>query len=359
MNRPLLALFLLLFPMVGLSAEGSGQLVGTVVDEAGSPIPNVLVQLRAGDTPVVSTRSDGSGAFRFEERRVDAANRVVAERMGYRQYQGRLESGEQRLTIVMERAPIPVDGVAVAATRACEDALGDDRTGRLLWELARERYEQGFDTLGIASYVRQGESRSEKPVPEIPLPDALEKRQRGSAPLLRARWDYRVREEGYGYRVRRISSSAGPYESWVYPPLEAGFAPHFVSETFGELHHLQFLGTTSAGWRVAFCPVEDERVAIEGTLTIAPDTTLVEAEWRFRTPEPVESAGGRAVFDSTGDGDRLRPLPREGLFWRELPDGRHRHEYTLFEEWRVAQGDSVPFLPPREEGKDPEPASPP
>lgn len=361
MNRQVFAVPLALALTIGLTTDGWAQVLGTVENREGTPIPAVLVQLRADGKVLASTRSDSHGTFRFESRRAADAEEVVAERMGYHRHQRPLESGTERLTLVLERAPIPIQGVEVnAARRVCEEGSGDDRAGRLLWELIRDRYAQGLDTLGVASYTRRGETLSEEPTPQAPVLEELERRQRGSAPLLRARWEHRVGEEGYGYPVRRISSTVGPYESWVYPPLEAGFAPHFVSETFGELHHIRLVGSARGGWRVAFCPVREDRAVIEGTLTISADTTLAEAEWVFQTPEPTEAAGGWAIFDPPQEGDRPWPLPREGLFWREVPEGHHHHEYTFFEDWRIAPGDSVPFLPSREGSGEPDgPAAPP
>ena len=347
-------LALVLVGAFALQSPVKAQVNGRVVDPDGAGIPGVVVQLRSEGDILVGTRSDGQGAFTFEADAWEKADEVVAERMGFHPYRRPLAPGDTEPRIVLDPSPVPIEGVAVeAAAETCQEASGDDGTGRLIWELVQERYAQGFDTLGIASYVRHARTRAEEAVPSLPPSEELEKRQRGSAPLLRARWNYRVQEEGYGYRVRRIGSS-GPYESWVFPPLEADFAPHFVSTTFGDLHHIRFLGTSSRGWQVAFCPRDEEGVAIEGTLTVAPDTTLVEAEWVFRTSEPEEAAGGRAVFEPPLNRDGAPwPLPREGLFWRELPEGEHRHEYTLFEDWTIAQGDSVPFLPPREGEEEP------
>jgi hypothetical protein len=65
------------------------------------------------------------------------------------------------------------------------------------------------------------------------------------------------------------------------------------------------------------------------------------------TPDPQEHSGGWAEF-SPPDADGLAPflLPTESLTWVTLPDSQVVRRAHWYQEWIVAPGDSVPFLPP-------------
>ena len=284
---------------------------------------------------------------------MDQALAIYTGQLGYRPGVIQLEPGVTSYEIRLEREPIPLPALVVEATR---DRCGapDDRRARRLWEHARARYSQGLDTLGVATYL----ASTETILPEDEVGTAQMTgepvAQRGSSSLLRFSWERRIRREGYGYKIRR-STTEQSYDSWVYPPLEADFAPHFVDETFGDLHRFSFESPEeserSGGVTLLFCPTENDRPSMEGTLRIGPDSTLVVAEWLFRTPDPVEGAGGRAVFGPiTGDPATSYLLPIEGVFWRKSPPSSYWQRYQKFEQWMVAQGDSVPFLPKRVPG---------
>lgn len=57
---------------------------------------------------------------------------------------------------------------------------------------------------------------------------------------------------------------------------------------------------------------------LEGALTLAADSALVRAEWRYRTDGPAEEAGADVTFLPPGGAVASRLLPAESLFWRRL-----------------------------------------
>jgi hypothetical protein len=107
------------------------------------------------------------------------------------------------------------------------------------------------------------------------------------------------------------------FDLWEHPLLESTEASHFTDSLFGALNTLKLLGSASAGSSVlSFCS-KRQVPGIEGELDIGPDTTIRSASWVFRTPPPVEEAGGRVVFAAP---DSLLPdFARAvvGVFWRK------------------------------------------
>lgn len=322
---------------------------GIVTDTAGVPLDGVTVEVLEEGRLLAGRITGEDGAFAFELSGVTPGADLVlrANRLGYRMVERRIDSrsaDEQRLRL--EEEPIAIRGLVVES-----EGLGcrieDQDAARDLWQAMRRRYVGPMDTVGIATYLSEKEALVDRG--EIgPLDLPVEKRaQRGSSSQLRFSWSRRVRRSGYAFPVRRTEMGRS-FDSWSYAPLHADFAPHFVGPVFGELHRFRLVDRGAFGWVLEFCPEDPERPSIVGSLRLAPDTTLLEAEWLFRTGDPQEEAGGHALFppatDSSGGN---RPLPRESIFWRRLPTGDFQEIHQRYEEWIVAQGDTVPFLPPR------------
>ncbi len=333
--------------------RAAAQISGYVLTEDGEPMVGVAVEAWTADRKLGARLTNAAGWFLFPAAIVDEALAIYTGQLGYRPGVVQIQPGVTSYEIRLEREPIPLPTLVVEATR---DRCGapDDRRARRLWENARARYSQGLDTLGVATYL----ASTETILPEDEVGTAQMTGepvgQRGSSSLLRFSWERRIRNEGYGYKIRRSTVELS-YDSWVYPPLEADFATHFVGESFGELHRFSFdapeESESSGGVTLVFCPTKDDRPSMEGTLRIGPDSTLVLAEWLFRTPDPVEGAGGRAVFGPiTDDPETSYLLPIEGVFWRKSPPSSYWQRYQKFEQWMVAEGDSVPFLPKRVPG---------
>src|SRR5690606_12630615 len=124
-------------------------------------------------------------------------------------------------------------------------------------------------------------------------------------------------DEGYAWPIG-ASSLDGRFEAWEYPPLEADLAGHFADALFLELHTLSVVRADEDGWVLGFCPRpgRGERPVIEGTITLAGDTTFASAEWRFRTVKRFpENAGGKVMFAPRGSSPASSYLlPIEGWY---------------------------------------------
>jgi hypothetical protein len=330
---------------------------GRVLDDAGVPIASARVELRQSGRLITADRSDREGLFQLQTNEAWASDWLIrVERLGYAPEELAVPEDFGVIDISMTAAPLPLPGFEIFRDR--EICTREPQSeAREIWSIAAERHAAGLDTVGVASYLRvQTDTLANRTdvgvggdgaaaVSAIPG-------QRASAPLLRLTWDRRVSREGYAFPVRRTDRD-GSYDSWGYPPLEADFAPHFGSETFGERHNFLIEAAGSDGWVVHFCAREQSEPYLDGVLEIGPDTLIRRAEWSFHTPEPLEQAGGWVRFPpSESPGASAPLLPTESVTWTALPDGRVVRRAQWYEGWSIVAGDSVPFLPQRDAAQD-------
>ncbi len=333
-----------------ITTPAAAQIGGLVTRAGGFPLEGVSVEAWSDDQRVGATLTDALGVFVFPQ--AIALNTIMlrAGALGFEVQEVAVRSGLTTYDIELTEAPLAVEGLVVTMEEAtCEDGR-EDAQGRELWQYARFRYDGLMDTLGVATYLAEADTvvpLSELGALKLPT---LNLSQRGSSSLLRFNWTRRIDRDGYAFAIRRLDGAA-PYDSWVYPPLEADFAPHFVDEVFGERHRFVIDNEGPDGWLLAYCPKDTGKPSIKGTITLARDTTFVAVDWLFQTPEPLEHAGGRAFFTPILSRSVLSHLlPAEAVVWRAIPAGDYLQSYQRYEEWRVAPGDSVPLLPLRREG---------
>lgn len=342
-----------LFALVLFPAALDAQIHGIVTDVRGTPLEGVTVQLLESDTRLAAVLTDEEGRFDFDDPVSDRATEIRAGGLSYRSREIPVVPGQRQYHIELEEEPISLPSLVVETERDFCAGREDEDAARELWNTASSRYSTALDTLGIATYIAS-DTRVVPPdsVGFLDLPDETTG-QRGSSSLLRFSWTRRAQRSGYAFPTWRVIEDRS-FRSWVYAPLEADFAPHFAHPVFGRLHDFFLVEGHGAGWIVGFCPREEDRPSIQGTMALRPDTTIATVEWIFRTPEPIENAGGRVAFPPvTGPPSGTYLLPGEGLVWRQVRPGDFWEKYQRFEDWRVAAGDSVPFLPVLERGGDP------
>lgn len=366
--RPLLLLLTLALagvPSLAVGVGPSNPIAGVVLSETGTPLVAVRVELLQGGRLLASTVTAEDGAFRIalplarsgEARmRTGEALALRAERLGYGTVERELtpeEIGGVPVEITMNPVPLPLPGFRVEVeAEACPVRNHPD--GEALWEAMARLHPDGLDTMGAASYTlaRTDTLPAERVTPSADGP--LLAGQRGFSGRLRTAWERRVDRDGYAFVVRRTDLT-GSYDAWSYAPLEADFASHFGTPLFGRNHRFRSPSPgADGGWILPFCPADDQRPGVEGTLELSADTLLLRVDWRFRTPEPDEDAGGWTRFPEAAPGEAApRLLPLEAVVWRRIRGGDVLRRSQWYEAWTVTPGDSVPFLPERSDAVDP------
>ena len=330
------------------SASAGDQLTGVVMTEEGRPLEGAKVEAWGPDGMLAVRITPSDGGFSFPDDVANRTTRLKVSRLGYTGRTRTVEPGAGHYEFRLVEEAIQLRGLVIEAKGDICLRAGD-REARRFWEAARRRYHGPLDTVGIATYLSITDSvLTMEEIGPLGFPQVMAD-QRGSSSQLRFSRTRQVREEGYAFRVRRTEEGRS-FDSWSYPPLQADFAPHFVDAVFGELHEFHIKEEYRDGWVLAFCPKSNnsKKPSIRGSMLVTPDTTFAWVEWLFQTPEPDERAGGRIFFrEVEGPPSETFPLPAESLFWRRLPDGRFHEVHLRFEEWIVAPGDTVPFLPKR------------
>jgi len=346
-----------------LSSPAFAEVSGTVVDRERAPLRGARVQLRHAERTLISTTTDSDGSFqlRLPASVSDPLTRsrlqLLVERLGYEDLVvERVMSLEQPLELVLLAAPLPVPGFDIDVEMMACEGLADQADARAIWSVAREKHPGGLDTLGVASYtlVRIDTLTGGDLYHAPDEVSELEPGQRGSSPIRRLGWARTIDRQGYAFPVRRATRE-GSFSSWSYAPLDADLSAHFAEEVFGRRHLFRTSGELSDGWVLRFCARDRRRPHIDGWIEIDSDTVIRRVEWRFNTEEPLEHAGGWATFPPAVDGSAPYLLPLESMTWLTLDQKRTVRRAQWFEEWQLAQGDSVPFLPRRARDTQPPP----
>lgn len=321
----------------------------------GPGITGVRIELLfANGRGIRSTFSAPGGGFELEipgslSPQERSGLRLRAERLGYAPLEyplSHFEGGEVALS--MTPAPLPLPALQVeVAPEACPARSHPEAAA--LWGAMASRHPGGLDTLGAATYTLI-RTDTLPAMSTLVFPDGeLGAGQRSSAGRLRDAWERRLPRDGYAFLVRR-TDEAGSYDAWSYAPLEADFSSHFQSPAFASNHRFRApQSRLDGGWNLPFCAPNARRPGLDGVLELSPDTLLVRAEWRFRTPVPLEEAGGWARFSAAMPGEPTPLLlPFESLVWRRIRSGEIQRRAQWYEAWVTTPGDSVPFLPARD-----------
>ncbi|HEX7238961.1 MAG TPA: carboxypeptidase-like regulatory domain-containing protein [Longimicrobiaceae bacterium] len=333
--------FPLLVALLVLPRILSAQLGGRVVDPGGRALPGATVEVWGARERLASARTDSTGAFAFSASQTADAVGLLTRRIGFAPLRRSVLPPASGLVLQLSPAPVALEGLVVSTHARPACPRRDTPEARALWEAASRRYSRTPDTLGIATSaeVFRGE------VPRTGIGQVDEARL---VPATFGTGNVRRqvhRSRGYGVRNPLRTMSDELHASWYYLPLGSHAAGHFVDPSFGEHNALAVHARTPDRVVLAFCSrgLAREAVGVEGTLTLAADTTLSEAAWRYRTPSPREDAGGEVVFAPYARGAPEPWLvPASSLYWRGIigRPGRYIQQWVRFGAWSVAPPDS-------------------
>lgn len=348
-----LALTLVLFGFCELTA----QVRGTVTDRSSVGVSGVWVEAWGSDARLGATLTNESGAFSLESVDPGEIVRISFSHVGYETVVMDLDRAAGSLRVVLDRRTISLPELTVVvAEQRCPTA--DDPTARGIWRSASRRYSDDTGDRGQAAWILS--TTGDVMEYDIGRYSADELgggvHQWVGAPLRSRSLQSIISREGYAWK-REGSTTGRRALNWVYPQLEGRHAYHFADELFGALHDFAFLSAGEDVHIIAFCPREQDTPSISGVLRISSDTTLLEARWRFHTPEPVEDAGAEVVFASLPDSNSDHPhlMAARGMFWRH--DGREppfpnspRSYFQIIQvrtNWAVGPDAEIPPAPVR------------
>lgn len=329
-----------LFALALLSAvPAAAQVRGVVVDGAGGAVAQAAVELWAGGRPLASAVTDGEGRFALP---AAAGDRLSVRRLGFRPLAIAWSPADSVLALTLVARSVTLAPLAVAAPprRLCPNR--EDPRARAVWEAMRRRY--GADSvplLGLMEFRSGVGEREDAFRPEAGRSGPAWVQGR---PVTEHPWMDRS-----GYATPAQGGVGERTAFWSYRHLDGGTMQDFVSGHFGAAHLLSFAGSPPEGWVIAFCPRGRMRETgvMEGTLAVGADTVLRSARWSFRTPRPVEDAGGEASYWPPEPALGAPLLARETAFWRRTSGGRFYFEARTFSTWMRLE-DARRVLPPRQ-----------
>lgn len=330
-----------------LASPAPAQVRGVVTGPDGRPVPAAAVELWGTDARLGRTATDAQGRFDFPADAAAGAGSLTVQRIGFGPLT-RTVAPPASLELRLEPLAVSLPELRTStARRACPNR--EDPAARGLWEAGRRRYDPLVEARGVTFISRMAagtvDAREVGIVDEDrlrPATGASSGRAMGIDAMI-GRWGYAARKS-LGYIPWSASWNDDAF-SWSYPALHERYAFHFAGDAFGAAHTLSVLRRSGDGTTLAFCPRDRERTGIEGTLTLAPDGSFLDAAWRFRTPKPHEDAGAEVVFAPRSPG--MRPLfPLRGVFWRRMGGSRrYWQRAATYTAWLVGEDGSIPADP--------------
>lgn len=326
-----LALALLCLSPLGTAAQtgDAARTGGRVLTADGRPLPAATVEVWGRAVVHHVTETDDEGRFTLPDLEDVEVSRYVFRHLGLGIEIVQRDDFRDGMEIRLREAAYELEGIRATVSRnACPQE--DQPEARELWRSAAAAYDERTSERGTGGYYEAdiGDLSENDLFRDLDQVDAGrvewadwpggQRVSRGRVSSL----EEVVREMGYAWE--RVLD--GPeyffgrdrHLNWLYPELESRSAGHFATPTFAELHTLSVADETDEGFLVRFCPRDSDRPWIRGTLLIGHGREMLEAEWRFRTGEPEEDAGGWVEFTTVSDPveGRGHLLARRGLFYR-------------------------------------------
>jgi hypothetical protein len=311
-----------------LTSQVAAQAAGQVVDATGQPIESALVELWSPTKRLAGTLTDANGRFSFSSAHSSGTTAILVRRIGFSPQRVRWVPDLKSLVIQMLPFPVRLAPVVGAQQRLCPNE--EHPEARLLWSSVMTRYRR---TAGTSYWADVSLLFSRVRTSDLGAVDStlIDRGLVGYGRRYHEMQTQLIWDSGYAVPMQGLKERR--FDLWRYPLLHAFLADHFVDAVFGDFHVLSVAGQVDGVTTLVFCPIDRERPEIEGTLTIADDSTLAAASWRFLTPEPHEEAGGQVAYAARAGPNGQTPLfPMSGLYWRKLVFDYYQ-EWMEYREW--------------------------
>jgi len=309
-------LFMLLLLVAGRPLEA--QVRGVVVDSAGRPLADAVVDLWVAAVRVGRVVTPGTGRFDFPQ--PAGPGRLVVRRIGSRVEQRDVVPGGPELRIQLrvvtpEMEPIVVD-------QGC--GRREDKTARAAWERATAWYRELPDSLWPSAEFRMSTERVPRNEVGRPVVDSNAYGWGGYRGMMRGIDEARIARNGY--------PAADPERGTVISgELTPSGVQHFMAPAFGA----RFRFTDAGPARIRFCPSETKAPWISGEMIVADDGSLLWMWWRFGSPGEIPATGGVVTFVAPAGARDLPLLPSSAVLWQERPSGMAAQRSFEFKEWHL------------------------
>lgn len=326
------------------AAPAAAQVRGRVVDAADRPVAGAVVELWVGARQAAGAETDESGGFQLSAAATEGGMMLTVRRLGLRTRTVPLPSADTTLVVRMEEQPVVLRPLAVEATRRPPCPNREDPRARALWERMRSRYWQPeMDTVFVFAFLEVRGGVGARDDAYDPAAGRVITGWTTGALVVAHPWLM----SRTGYATSAAGGVGDRTAYWNYRALDGGTMQDFTGEYFGAAHTFSILHHSAERTTLAFCPRErmGRTGQIQGTLTLAADTTLQLARWTFRTPRPDEDAGGEASYEPPDPALGNALLARESIFWRKTNPPRYYFEGHRFSGWRRWTRDRPIFYP--------------
>lgn len=339
-NRIMRVAVLLSFVAVGPRLHA--QVTGLIQDPAAAPIADAIVELWAPTERLAVTTTSSSGRFQFPLQ--EQASGLWIRRIGFRARHFSLSGTTTDAAIVLTPLPLKLGDLSTRVTALCPHK--EEPEARALMRSLVERYSHRLDSVGIFTWFWLSSGRVETPGLEVFDTTRMGYGQTGGSGGGARLWSRSIETEGYA--LKSLGGMGQRYDGWDYVRLDGGNAHHFADPFFVNRHRFFRLVSDDANRRIGFCPEDRDHPVIEGILEVGPEPALVRATWVYRTPKPMENAGGEVTFvPPSATEQRPLLLAATGLYWRKLWTGSYYQEWAQYDTWVIGSSDSVPFRPRR------------
>ncbi len=324
-----------------LAQDSSYVLSGVVSDAAGRVIAGAEVTIWHQEQPIGTVWSREDGSFGLRAQRGVPATAVFVRAIGFFPQSVLVPGLNAALRIVLLPYLQPLPEIIVAAARRhCPNTNAPE--AHALWQAVAAKYEATpLDRSQHSSFEGWfGDVQANQVGGEAGKRGGLGWTNRDGGYRVAA--ERRIKATGYALALDRDRPNKGTFLdlldpaffAWWYPRLDLHDSEHFLRDSFGTLS-LSVAESDAGEWRIAFCSVGRKTPGIQGTITIASDSSLRDAQWRFVTPSPNEDAGGTVTFLAPSGAIPWRHLPGTSVYLRRLGGSRTQYyqEYRVHRSW--------------------------
>ena len=309
----------------GVCSPLAAQVSIRVVDSEGRPVPAVRVDvLGLGELlGTKSTSASGSAELRYDP--WSDVRRIMLSHLGFQTLIVQADEIPADGVIRLEPEATPIEGLMVEAKELCP--VTDDPRARRLWSEVAGLYATDTGYRAWSAYMSlYGGSARDEDLHQTPDAESVDYIAAGHPGVIHGgdytprTLDDRIATEGYAWAPLVIGGTTSWRESaWGYPELDRSQAYHFASPVFGLLHDFSVASQSAEKATLVFCGRRDgDKATISGMIRLVPGKAFLDAEWRFKTRDPDEGAGGSVTFSSYVETTGSRPhlVASRGLYYR-------------------------------------------